>query len=356
MQKKVKYEEGTIRIKIKNLQPVIKTNKGWKNIDYDTKNIKKIVNLFKSHNNLDKLIDSRDENFLKGFFTKDKIVRGERINILPNGKELTKAYSLLSPMLTIHDEDSHVHWDVIFQNPNGSLSYLYTKEKEEISKKKKYSLVDEFKKVLPILEKNIDEALEKGEFMALVIETLLKTYMRVGNELYYKKDGHKGLTTLKKKDIKIKNPEVTYSYIGKNGVPQKITKKFSQLYLLFLRERLNKLEKEDFVFSDRKGQPLKTKDFEAAFKKYCGIGFYPHIVRSYYATTALENFLKENKNPTKKEIIEVYTEIASALGHKKFSKKKNEWQPSYTVTIAYYVSPKIIKKLDNLVSKKKINV
>ena len=349
METKLTYEAGTIRIKFQTLQPVFKIANGWKNTNYTCENIKKIVGLFKAHENFDKLLDTKDESFLKGFLTKEGLVRGERINILPDGRVLDKAFSLFSPHLTIHDEENSSHWDVIYQNPNGKLAYVYTLDKDSKSKDKKYNLVKEFEEVLPKLEENLDKALERGEGMSLVMETLLKTYMRVGSEIYYKRDGHKGLTTLKKKDIKIKNPEVTFSYIGKDGVPQKITKEFSQLYLLFLRERLNKIGKDDFVFADKKGNPLKDTDIEMGFKKYCGIQFYPHIVRSYYATKTAENFLEEHKKPKKKEVIEMYKEIANNLGHKKFSKKKNEWIPSYSVTIAHYISPKIVEKINKVV-------
>lgn len=349
MKKKVDFEVGTIRIKSQNLQPVIKTKTGWKETNYKCDNIKRIAELFKAHNNFNKLLDTKDESFLKGHLTKESQVRGEKIKELPDGRILDKAFSLFSPHLTIHDELSNTHWDVVYQNPNGKLAYIYTIDKDEKSKDKKYNLVKEFEKVLPKLNENLDKALERGEPASLVMETLLKTYMRVGSEIYYKRDGHKGLTTLKKRDIKIKNPNVTFSFIGKDGVPQKITKEFPQLYLLFLRERLNKIGKDDFVFADKKGKPLKDTDIEKAFKKYCGEKFYPHIVRSYYATSRAERFLEEHKKPQKKEVIEMYKEIANTLGHKKFSKKKNEWLPSYSVTIAHYISPKVVEKIGKLV-------
>ena len=49
--------------------------------------------------------------------------------------------------------------------------------------------------------------------------TLLKTRMRIGNEIYYRTNGHKVLTTLKKRDITINGEKVKFEYIGKDGVP-----------------------------------------------------------------------------------------------------------------------------------------
>lgn len=344
-----KFETGTIRIKINKLQPVIKTESSWKKIKYNTTNILKIVELFKSHNNFEELKDTKAPTFLKGHITPEGFIRGQRVDILPNGEKLDKAYSLFAPHLTIHDQTTTTHWDVIYQNPNGQFAYLYTLEKDKKSKSNKYKKVEEFEKLLPKLQINLNLALQNNEPLALPMITLLQTYMRIGNEMYYKNDGHKGLTTLKKSDIKIRNPNVTFTFIAKDGVPQKITKQFSPIYIIKLQKLLRNLKKEDFVFTNQQRHPLKDTEFEKAFKKYSGKTFYPHIVRSHYATKTSQNFLKQNPNPTKQQIKELYTEIANTLGHKKFSKKKNEWQTSYTVTIAHYIEPKLVKKINSIV-------
>jgi len=339
---------GTIRIKTKNLQPVTKTKTSWKNTKFDTTNIKKIVHLFKAHANFNQLLDSKDKTFLKGFITPNKKTAGERITILPNGKKLNKAYSLFAPHLTIHDETNDTHWDVIFQNPNRKFSYLYTLEKVKKSTKEKYKKVKDFKKHLPKLKRNLTQALKKGELIALPMYTLLKTQMRIGNEHSLKTSGHKGLTTLKKQDTKINKNKVKFKYIGKDGVPQTSIENYPNLYITKLEKNISKLKKEDFIFVDKSGRPLKDTDFEKAFKKYCGTPFYPHIVRSYYATSTVENYLNKNKKPTKDQIEKLYTQIANKLGHKKFSKKDNQWETSYTVTVAHYIQPELINKINNL--------
>ena len=39
---------------------------------------------------------------------------------------------------------------------------------------------------------------------------------------------------------------------------------------------------------------MKESDFKAAFKKYCGEEFYPHIVRSYIATEKAKEILVDD--------------------------------------------------------------
>ena len=92
---------------------------------------------------------------------------------------------------------------------------------------------------------------------------------------------------------------------------------------------MQNLKPSDFVFANN-GIPLKDTEFMKAFEKYSGEKFYPHIVRSYYATTQAKNFLKT---------------------HKKATKKDNKWVNSYNVTVHHYLQPKIFEKIQKLVGK-----
>jgi len=302
-----------------------------------------VAELFRKHKNLGMIRDGKNVSFLKGGFCGGKVV-GERIRVLPDGRKLDKAYSLFAPKLTIHDEKSCSHWDVIFQNPNGKFAYLYDLEKVKMSSDEKYKKVEIFDKCLPKLRKNLMNALDR-DFMVLPMLILLKTKMRVGNEIYYLKNGHKGLTTLKKGDIKIFGDNVMFDYIGKDGVPQKIVEKFSLNVIEKLKRILREKKLGDFVFADLSGHPLRDVQFEQTFSKYCGKKFYPHIVRSHFATKEVEKFLRKNHNVDKNEIRKFCLKLADALGHKKFSKKSGDWEDSYVITLHHYVRPELVEKL-----------
>jgi len=47
-----------------------------------------------------------------------------------------------------------------------------------------------------------------------------------------------------------------------------------------------------------------------------------------------------------------YLSLAEKLGHKKFSKKDNEWKDNYNVTIHYYLNPKILEKINSITETK----
>jgi hypothetical protein len=349
MKKPKPIPAGTLRIKARDLKVYVKTGSGWARSSKQLPEAMHVIKLFRAHKNLDFLKDKKDPSFLKGMLFPDGKPKGARINILPDGRKLTKAYSLFAEQLTIHDETSNDHWDVLYHNPGGTYSYVYTLEKRGKMINKKYKAVDEFRKYYPKLKKNVLNALEDGnDSIAVPMFTLLKTYMRIGNEIYYKAHGHKGLTTLKKDDIKINGMMVTFDYIGKDGVPQNIKKEFPPVYIKRLSEILKPLKKESFVFVTKTGHPLGDVHFRKAFKKYCGKEFYPHIVRSYYATTKAKEFLKSHKKATKQEVKALFISIAGDLGHRKFDKKEQIWKENFNVSIRNYIQPDVVEKVKSL--------
>jgi DNA topoisomerase IB len=338
---------GTLRIG-KDLHTYQYKAGKWNKINQNFPNALKVAALFKAHNRFNDLVDQKNNFFLKGQLYQGQ-VQGARIITLPTGQKLDKPFSLFSPHLTIHDESSHDHWDVIYQNPNGKYAYLYTLNKKQRSIKNKYKKVELFERIYNKLQKAIINNLsnEKDNY-ALPMYTLMKTYMRVGNEIYFKHTGHKGLTTLKKQDIQIDKNKVQFSYIAKSGVPMQIIEEFPLDYIKRLKEKISSLKKDDFVFTNDQNKPMRDTEFMKAFQNYCGQSFYPHIIRSFYATKQAKDFLKLHKSATKQEVNQLFSQIAEKLGHKRFDKKSSEWVVSSTVTIHHYIQPELVEKIQKL--------
>ncbi len=342
--------QGIIRLGSRDLRPKAITRSGCRNSKAELPNAVYAARLFRAHRNLKAIIDKKDPRFLKGQLMPEGLCRGARINTLPDGQVLDKAYSLFAKGLTIHDESSHDHWDVMFQNPGGTYSYAYTLEKRDAHRKRKYRTVDLFDRHYPKLKRNITRALKDyDDYLVLPMYTLLKTYMRVGNETYYRAHGHKGLTTLKKKDIRIEGDRIIFSYLSKGGVPRTIIERFPQGYIDRLRKIMKTLSKDSFVFTSPHGKPLSDQHFKEAFRRYCGKEFYPHIVRSHYATTKAKEFLRSHKKAGKAEVNMLFAEIAEKLGHRKFDRKSGEWKESHSITINYYIQPEILEKVRALI-------
>jgi hypothetical protein len=349
--RKVVVSKGTLRIGSVDLKTYEYSGEGWVVSNKEFPDALRAVSLFKSHNRFKILVDNKNPKFLKGQLSPDGHVGGARINILPSGRKLDKAFSLFSPDLSFHDESSSGHWDVIYRNPNGQFAYVYTLSKKKARSLSKYQKVSDFQQIYSKLMSNVTRALDNlSDNLALPTYTLLKTLMRVGNESYFRAHGHKGLTTIMKKDVLIgKNNLVQFKYLAKDGVPMSINEYFPPSYVRRLKSLLSKIKNNDFLFTDSRGSPLRDTEFMKAFKRYSGKSFYPHIVRSHYATMMAKDFLAKHHSSSKSEIKDFYDSVAKRLGHKKFSKKDSVWKDSSSVTIHYYVQPSIVKKIDSLV-------
>jgi len=335
----------TVRIEAKTLQSYEKTKTSWKKSKKGFPEINRIVKLFKANKNFKVIVDTKDARWIKGQLGPKGEVQGARINVLPDGKVLDKAYSLFAKNLTIHDEYSDDHWDVIYQNKGGTFAYGYTLEKKDRNRNQKYKKVYEFDRVYEKLSRSVCSALRnENDFLALPMYTLLKTYMRMGNEIYYNERGHKGLSTLKKKNVKIQGESVKFDYVGKDGVPNTILLKFPPTYVQRLKKIVLKLKPSSFIFANPEtGRPFTEQHFKKAFFQYCGKEFYPHIVRSHYATMEVKKFLCNKRKATKQEANDLLISIAKKLGHKKFA--KGEWKNSSTVTANHYIEPRLVQRL-----------
>ncbi len=337
---------GTVRIRAKELQPYEKTAASWKISKKQFPEAVQIARLFKAQKNLKAIIDAKNSEFLKGQLSPKGEAQGARINQLPNGKVIDKAFSLFAKDLTIHDQYSDDHWDVLFRNKGGTYAYCYTLEKKEQNRNQKFKKVWEFDKIYRKLSKAVSLALkDAGDGLALPMYTLLKTRMRIGNEIYYRANGHKGLTTLKKKDITVSGEKVKFEFIGKDGVPYCVEQKFPRMYVRRLQKQLQALKPGDFVFSSKNGKPLRDEHFKKAFKRYCGKEFYPHIIRSHHATRRVKEFLKGKKTISKEEMKTLFFSLAADLGHKRFEKKGRTWEDNYTVTLNHYVEPALVERV-----------
>jgi len=339
--------KGTVRIRARDLAVVEYTGKTWRKSTRKFPTALNAAKLYKARGSLGDITDKKDPRFIRGYYYKRPI--GARITIHPNGNKLDKAFSIFAPHLTIHDEKSHDHWDVLYQNPGGTWSYVYTLAKRQKHVRKKYKLVDKFAKHYPKLRHNVVKALhDENDDLALPMYTLLKTCMRVGTETYYRAHGHAGLTTLTRRNIDVDGNVVTFRYLSKGGVPRQITERYPETYLVRLLNTIEPLKQNSFIFTNANGKPFSDRHFKQAFKKYCGQEFYPHIVRSFYATARVKQFLKGRRKASKEEVKDLFTSIAEKLGHRKFDKHTNEWKECYNVTMNYYVQPEILERVKKI--------
>jgi len=335
------FDIGTKRINYASLKLCIKTSTSWDFLDELSEDLNSIISQYSKNKTLHHLIDEKHPEFLKGSLSPENKISGERIKLLPEGTQIARAgFSIFAKNLRFNNDPNH-EWDVCYENTSGLKTYLYSEDKIHLEQEKKFKLVQKFSENYDKIISNIENNLEKIEYLALY--TLLKTFIRVGNYDYYLKNSHKGLTTLLKRDISVEGEKILFDFIGKDGVPHQIKKEFSEEYIVKLKKILSSRKKDEFVFTGLKGKPLHSEDFSSIFFNITQEHFYPHIIRSHHADSKCLDFLEgkiEIQDPEK-----LFFQIAKDLGHKKYNKKKEQWEISPSITIKNYIYPEYVKKI-----------
>ena len=316
---------GTKRVKKKDLLLYRKNKKGWEQIHEPIpESTKQAIAHYNKAGNIKFLVDEFFKDFLKGQLNPQSFPVGARISTLPNGKKLARgAFSLFAKNLEFNLDNELLLWDVCYTNTSGSKTYLYCQDKVEYELKKKDKLVFSFEKEYETILKNLEKDIKKkGDLLYVALYILLKTHIRVGHLEYYRHLGHQGLTTLLVENLSIQGNTVHFSYLAKDGVPRDIKKIFPPFVLTILEKEVEKKKSKDFLFTKKDGSLFHSHDFSHILFTYTGKHFYPHIIRSHYANSVVKSFLKQKRKASKKEVEELFLEIARELGHMKFNKKK----------------------------------
>jgi DNA topoisomerase I len=156
----------------------------------------------------------------KGFIYVD--AGGQQIT---NEKIISRIKSLVIPPAWTNvwiSPNANGHIQVTGRDIKGRKQYIYHPEWDEIRNQTKFFRMSNFGKKLPLIRKRIDEDLSKRGFprekiVALVINLLENTYIRVGSEEYARTNGSYGLTTLRNKHISVEGSEIKFLFKGKSG-------------------------------------------------------------------------------------------------------------------------------------------
>jgi DNA topoisomerase-1 len=110
----------------------------------------------------------------------------------------------------------------------GRKQYRYHPDWCRSRNENKYYRMLEFGKQLPLFRKNIAKDLRRKELderkvLAISVNMMQKTLIRVGNETYKQLYGSYGLTTLRDKHVKIEGNKLNLSFRGKKGVYHEIS-------------------------------------------------------------------------------------------------------------------------------------
>lgn len=227
----------------------------------------------------------------------------------------------------------------------GRKQYRYHSQWSKIRNQSKFYQLRNFANALPLIRERVNKDLKRPglpyeKVMALVIQLMELTHIRIGNDAYKKLYGSFGLTTLQDKHVRFQQSKIYFNFTGKKGITHKISIESKKMADLI--KKCKDIPGQDlFQYYDDDGNhhAIGSADVNNYLKEICQENFTSKDFRAWAGTVnALMAFQKmappESQTECKRKVIEVLDEVASKLGNTR------------TVCKKYYVHPTVISAFE----------
>ncbi len=124
------------------------------------------------------------------------------------------------------DPDGHIQ--ATARDARGRKQYRYHPSYREARDRSKFRRMLEFSEALPLLRERVERDLRgrdltRRQLLATVVRLLDRTLIRVGNDEYARENRSFGLTTLRRRHVRVKGTMLQFSFRGKSGVEHSVT-------------------------------------------------------------------------------------------------------------------------------------
>lgn len=233
--------------------------------------------------------------------------------------------------------DPETHIQVVGVDTKGRKQYLYHKKHIQESEEKKFSRLYKFIKKIPKLEKIMDEhsklnPYEKNRVISTMLKIVKLLHFRVGKEIYAKQNKSYGISSLKKKHVKIINENIIFDFLGKSKQRLHYTLNDPDIRVhLLLLQKLEGTKMFQYIDESNKIHKISDTDLNNYIRKYMGKNFTVKDFRTYGANYHFVKFLVNetkkrdpiNEKLIKKNIRNAVKNTAFYLRHTKNVSKKS---------------------------------
>ena len=208
----------------------------------------------------------------------------------------------------------------------GRKQYRYHPKWTSRRSDNKYFRLLEFGKVLPAARQRIAKDLRRTAYderkvLAICVQVMQKTLIRVGNESYAQLYGSYGLSTLKDKHVKMSGDKMKLQFIGKKGVKQELT--LNDKSLARMVKKCKDIPGQDLFQYYTDGKEHKSIDsgkINNYIREITGSDFTAKDFRTWGGTLEALRQLARctsdiDERPKKKVIVQVLDCVASKLGN-----------------------------------------
>jgi DNA topoisomerase-1 len=222
--------------------------------------------------------------------------------------------------------DARAHLQATGRDAAGRKQYRYHADWRSERDSTKYHRMLAFAEVLPVIRRRtrrdmMGPACCRPRVLATVVELLAKTYIRIGNEEYARKNKSHGLTTLQDRHVKIKGRNLKFAFRGKSGVFQSIEIEEPRLAKA-VRECQDLPGQTLFQYRDdhRRVRGLSSTDINAYLREMTGEPFTAKDFRTWAGTLAAAQALDKLEPPSSataanRVIVKAIDQVAEVLGN-----------------------------------------
>src|SRR6202165_38886 len=172
--------------------------------------------------------------------------------------------------------DPSGHIQATARDARGRKQYRYHSSYREARDQSKFRHMLEFSEILPRLRERIErdlraENLTRRQLLATVIRLLDKTLIRVGNDEYARANRSFGLTTLRRRHVRVNGSTLRFTFRGKSGVDHSVA--VTDLRLARIVQRCQDLPgQEMFQYVDSFGrrQSITSDDVNEYLREISG--------------------------------------------------------------------------------------
>jgi DNA topoisomerase-1 len=204
--------------------------------------------------------------------------------------------------------------------------YLYHERWREVRDENKYDRIISFGKALPKIRRRIARdsklpGLPRNKVLAVVVQLLERTFIRIGNEEYARENKSFGLTTMKDRHVEVKGAKLRFRFRGKSGRDHEVD--VTDKHIAKIISKLQDLPGQDlFQYVDEEGEirNISSQDVNEYLREITGEDFTAKDFRTWAGTVLTAVALKaqeqfENQKQAKSNINTAIKAVSKILGN-----------------------------------------
>lgn len=218
------------------------------------------------------------------------------------------------------------HLQATGRDAKGRKQYRYHPQWRTVRDEAKYERMLDFGRALPSIRSRTDAALSlpglpREKVLAAIVHLLQATLMRIGNPEYARDNDSYGMTTLRKKHVRIDGTQVRFEFRGKSGIRHSIRLQDRRLARIIMRTR-DLPGQELFQYVDEGGQrhAIGSADVNDYLRVLTGQDYTAKDFRTWAGTVLAAMALRDcepcsSETQGKKNVVQAIAAVAQKLGN-----------------------------------------